>query len=79
MSTPHHGGQLMRIPELAAYLGIGRTTAYDWLKGGKLPGVVNVAGQWFARKPMVDAWLLGQHDGEASGTNVAEEGGRHAA
>lgn len=36
--------RLVRLPELCAMLGIKRSTAYDWIKAGRLPPPIKPGG-----------------------------------
>ncbi len=55
----------MTIPELAGRVGIDPSTAWRYLKAGKLPGV-QVGNRWVIDRGRVERFLAGQED--AGGT-----------
>ncbi|HJK95818.1 MAG TPA: helix-turn-helix domain-containing protein [Polyangiaceae bacterium LLY-WYZ-14_1] len=49
---------LLSPTQLAAYLGVGRTTVYDWMTAGKVPPpfyLSRKSPRW--RRSTVDAWI----------------------
>lgn len=61
----------MTVPELAARMGIDQSTAWRYLRAGKLPGV-QVASRWLIDRDRVERFMAGKED--ASGNPlVADE------
>lgn len=50
---------LISVANAAELLGIGTTTAYDWLRAGALPGAVQVNGRWYVRRAVLEAYVRG--------------------
>ena len=50
---------LMPVSEAGHELGIGTTTAYEWLRRGELPGAVRLGGRWYVRRVVLEAFLAG--------------------
>lgn len=47
----------MTIPEVAALLRLAERTVYEMCRGGKIPGVAKVGGQWRIQRKLLLAWL----------------------
>ena len=50
---------LIAVREAAEILGVGTTTAYEWLRRGELPGAVQHGGRWYVRRAVVEAYAQG--------------------
>ena len=61
----------MTVPELAARMGIDQSTAWRYLRDGKLPGV-QVASRWLIDRERVERFLSGKEDA-AGNPLVADE------
>ena len=48
---------LMTIPEVATLLRLAERTVYDMCRGGRIPGVAKVGGQWRIERKRLLAWL----------------------
>ncbi len=66
------GSDLMTIPEVATLLRLSERTVYDMCRGGKIPGVAKVGGQWRIQRKLLLAWLAegGEAKKPASGKVV---------
>ncbi len=51
----------MTVPELAARLGIDPSTAFRYLRAGKLPGV-QIGSRWLIDRERVERFLAGRED-----------------
>jgi excisionase family DNA binding protein len=51
----------MTVPELAARVGVDESTAYRYLRAGKLPGV-QAGSSWLIDRERVERFLAGQED-----------------
>ena len=69
MTVPENGSELLSIPELAAYLGLGERTILMWAQQEKIPAF-KVMSTWRFRRHEIDAWLESQR----SGPDVASMG-----
>jgi nitrogen PTS system EIIA component len=52
-------GELMTLPEVAAYLKIAERTVYDWVGKGKLPGF-KVGTAWRFERADMEKWVQKQ-------------------
>ena len=59
---PENGSELLSIPELAAYLGLGERTILMWAQQEKIPAF-KVMTTWRFRRHEIDAWLESQRSG----------------
>lgn len=50
---------LLSVREAGEILGVGTTTAYEWLRRGELPGAVQHGGRWYVRRAVLEAYLSG--------------------
>lgn len=51
----------MTVPELAARVGVDESTAYRYLRAGKLPGV-QAGSSWLIDRERVERFMAGQED-----------------
>lgn len=51
---------LLSVREAAELLGVGTTTAYEWVRRGDLPGAVQHGGRWYIRRALLEAYLRGE-------------------
>lgn len=58
ISPPPHERATMTVYELADYLGISRSAAYEALRRGDVPAK-RIGTRWIIYKPVVDRWLAG--------------------
>ena len=50
---------LLSVREAAELLGVGTTTAYEWLRREELPGAVQHGGRWYVRRAVLEAYIRG--------------------
>lgn len=69
---------LISVSEAGAILGIGTTTAYEWVRRGDLPGLVQHGGRNYVRRAVVEAYVRGDDvlTDAARGTTLSHLGGR---
>ena len=67
-----HAPSTMKVAELAERCGIDESTAFRYLRAGKLPGV-QVGARWVIDRDRVDRFLAGRED--AGGTPPVPAGG----
>jgi excisionase family DNA binding protein len=49
--------RLMRMPEVAAHLGVSRTTVYRLAERGQLPGVIRLGSTLRIDRRALEAWI----------------------
>ena len=59
--------EFLTVPEVATLLRIGERTAYDLVRGGRVPGAAKVGGQWRIRRRDLDAWIDAGGEAKRSG------------
>ena len=59
---------LLRIPELAEYLAISRSKAYQLVAADALPGIVRIGASVRVHRAILAAWL----EAQAAGDSAAE-------
>jgi excisionase family DNA binding protein len=60
------GGELLRVREVAALLGVTRRVCYNLVSRGVLPGVVRSGRALFIRKRALERWLQGHVEATGS-------------
>ena len=61
-TTAEHGADpTMTVPELARRVGIDASTAYRYLRAGRLPGV-HVGSNWLIDRERVERFMAGRED-----------------
>jgi excisionase family DNA binding protein len=66
MSASSEGRKILHIAEAARYLGIGRSTLYDWITAGQFPIARCINGRWYVTRAEIDRWLDPELPAEAS-------------
>lgn len=70
-TTAEHGADpTMTVPELARRVGIDASTAYRYLRAGRLPGV-HVGSNWLIDRERVERFMAGRED--AAGRPLIQE------
>lgn len=49
--------EYLTLQEVADFLRIGRSTAYERCRSGQLPGAAKVAGKWLVERAALEEWL----------------------
>jgi excisionase family DNA binding protein len=52
--------ELLRVRDVAAFLGVSLRTCYDLVARGTLPGVVRAGRRIFVRRRALELWLSGR-------------------
>ena len=60
------------VRDAARRLGIGETTAYEWVRRGELPGLVRLGGRWYVRAAVLERFIVGEDEPAAP----ADAGGK---
>jgi len=67
-------GRLLRVPDVAKYLGVHRLTVYRMAREGIIPGK-QIGNRWRFRKDELEQWASGVVRSSDSGEGVANETG----
>jgi excisionase family DNA binding protein len=72
--SPEELPAVCRQCDVQALTGLGRTTTYDLLRSGTIPGVLKVGKQYLIARTNLLLWINGQAESEAAGGNPAAGG-----
>ena len=64
METSNHRAATLKVEEAAIILGIGRQTAYELAKQGKLPGALRLGRRIVVSRSQLEHFLEGKNGGD---------------
>ena len=57
---PRASRPILNMSEAASLIGVAKSTLYEWLQRGVLPGVVRVGRRYYVRREALERWLKGE-------------------